>query len=138
MGKARGFFSFFKKIFPIRTLGRVLVLALVCCFSFSGLALEGGEDEVLDIWGEEVEITCDNVLQVFKEYHDTVILTGRAFTTALSNMEDLLQLEKHHQKREEAEARFFETSGLVYDNSDSLGFLGLDILQTMRECLAEK
>lgn len=132
-------FSFFLKPFSLgQTLGRVLSIVLVFCLAFSGSALGEEGDEVLDIWGEEVVITCDNVLQVFEAYHDTVILTGTAFTKALSNMEELLKLEKHHPKREEAEAGFSETSGLVYDNSDSLNWLGLDILQTMRECLAEK
>ena len=132
-----GFFFFLKSFFPARTFGKVLGILLFCCFSFSGLAIE--EDEGLALWGDGVEITCDNVLESFKTYQETITLTRQAFSKALRTETSFLQSGGKNQKeKEKLQKEFSEISALVQDNSESLAFKGSEILRVLEDCSSGK
>ena len=135
-----GFFFFLKSFFSTRTFGKVLGILLFCCFSFSGLATEDEEEDAgLDLWGDGVEITCENVLESFKTYQETITLTRQAFSKALRTETSFLQSDGKSQKeKEKLQKEFSEISALVQDNSESLAFKGSEIVRVLKDCSSGK
>lgn len=114
----------------------IIKTAVICSSLFlSNFSMAAEPSE--SIWHEDFEITCDNVLDVFVEYNNTISLMGQAFMDSLGDMNDFLNNsseEIESLRREAAE----EVSGALIRagvQNTTVQDMGYALHDTLEECL---
>lgn len=114
----------------------VKAVAFFGCFFFFILSATAQQQTMGSIW-DGVEVNCDNILQVFTEYDDTISTAQQAFIDSLRDMEEFLQKNPEEIKslREETRNQTSGTVTLAQNQKLTVGDMGVEIMDALEECI---